>query len=125
MQPELPEDYYLDNVTILFEHVESLYADILEAEHLGFLQRFAALPEDSKKLYIRLLNRTHQRFRLGKLHYPEISMIDHAIKTLENSGFLQVDPAIEAQDLIALFSKAELLSYHPDPTRLRKLKILR
>ena len=122
MQPELPEDYYLDNVTILFEHVESLYADILEAEHLDFLQQFSALPEDAKKLYIRLLNRTHQRFRLGKLHYPEISMIDHAIKTLENSGFLQVDPAIEAEDLIALFSKAELLSHHPDQASLRKLK---
>ncbi len=121
MQPELPEDYYLDNVTILFEHVESLYADILEAEHLGFLQRFAALPEDAKKLYIRLLNRTHQRFRLGKLHYPEISMMDRAIKTLENSGFLQVDPAIEAEDLIALFSKAELLSHHPDQASLHKL----
>jgi hypothetical protein len=121
MQPELPEDYYLDNVTILFEHVESLYADILEAEHLGFLQQFAALPEDAKKLYIRLLNRTHQRFRLGKLHYPEISMMDRAIKTLENSGFLQVDPAIEAEDLIALFSKAELLSHHPDQASLRKL----
>lgn len=122
MQPELPEDYYLDNVTILFEHVESLYADILEAEHLGFLQRFAALPENAKKLYIRLLNRTHQRFRLGKLHYPEISMMEQAIKTLENSGFLQVDPAIEPADLIVLFSKAELLSHHPDQVSLRKLK---
>jgi hypothetical protein len=122
MQPELPEDYYLDNVTILFEHVESLYADILEVEHLGFLQQFAALPEDAKKLYIRLLNRTHQQFRLGKLHYPEISMIDQAIKALENNGFLQVDPAIEPADLIALFSKAELLLHHPDQASLRKLK---
>jgi len=121
MQPELPEDYYLDNVTILFEHVESLYADILEAEHLGFLRQFAALPEDAKKLYIRLLNRTRQHFRLGKLHYPEILMIEQAIKTLETNGFLRVDPVIDPADLIALFSKAELLVHHPHRASLRKL----
>jgi hypothetical protein len=121
MQPDLPEAYYLDNVTALFEHVESLYADILEQQQLDFLQQFAALPGDAKKLYIRLLNRTHQRFRLSKLHYPEISMMDEAIKGLENNGFLQVNPAIEDEGLIALFSKSELLSLHPDRANLRKL----
>jgi len=121
MQPDLPEDYYLDNVITLFEHVESLYADILEQQQLDFLQQFSVLPENAKKLYIRLLNRTHQRFRLGKLHYPEIPMMEQAIKTLENSGFLRVNPAIETESLIALFSKAELLSLHPDRANLRKL----
>jgi len=121
MQPDLPEDYYLDNVITLFEHVESLYADILEQQQLDFLQQFATLSGDAKKLYIRLLNRTHQRFRLSKLHYPEISKIDRAIKRLENNGFLRVNPAIEDEDLISLFSKSELLSLHPDHTSLRKL----
>jgi len=73
MQPDLPEDYYLDNVIILFKHVESLYADILEVEHLNFLQQFACLPVNAKKLYIRLLNRTHQLFRLSKLDYNWIT----------------------------------------------------
>jgi hypothetical protein len=121
MQPDLPEAYYLDNVTTLFEHVESLYADILEQRQLEFLHRFAALPENAKKLYIRLLNRSHQLFRLSKLNYPEILDIDQAIKRLENSSFLQVNPDIEYEALIALFNKSELLSHHPDHSSLRKL----
>ncbi|RLA10805.1 MAG: VRR-NUC domain-containing protein [Gammaproteobacteria bacterium] len=121
MQPDLPEDYYLDNVIILFEHVESLYADILEVEHLNFLQQFACLPVNAKKLYIRLLNRTHQLFRLSKLDYPEISKMKQAIKLLEENRFLQVNPAIGHQDLIALFNKSELLALHPDSAGLRKL----
>ena len=121
MQPDLPEDYYLDNVIILFEHVESLYADILEVEHLNFLQQFACLSVNAKKLYIRLLNRTHQLFRLSKLNYPEISKMKQAIESLEENGFLQVNPAIEHQDLVALFNKSELLALHPDPAGLRKL----
>lgn len=121
MQPDLPEDYYLDNVIILFEHVESLYADILEVGHLNFLQQFACLPVNAKKLYIRLLNRTHQLFRLSKLNYPEILKMKQAIESLEENGFLQVNPAIEHQDLVALFNKSELLALHPDPAGLRKL----
>jgi hypothetical protein len=121
MQPDLPEGYYLDNVTTLFEHVESLYADILEPQQVEFLHRFEALPENAKKLYIRLLNRSHQLFRLSKLNYPEILDIDQAIQKLETTGFLQVNPAIENEDLIALFNKSELLSYYPDQARLRKL----
>jgi len=121
MQPDLPEAYYLDNVITLFEHVESLYADILEQQQLDFIQQFSALSENAKKLYVRLLNRTHQRFRLSKLNYPEISMIGQAVKRLESDGFLQVNPAIEDGELIALFSKSELLSLHPDQANLRKL----
>ena len=121
MQPDLPADYYLDNVTTLFEHVETLYADILEQTQLDFLQQFAGLPINAKKLYIRLLNRSHHLFRLSKLKYPEISRIKQAIKSLEDKGFLQVNPAIEHQDLIALFNKSELLALHPNPADLRKL----
>jgi len=121
MQPDLPENYYLDNVIILFEHVESLYADILEVEHLNFLRQFACLPVNAKKLYIRLLNRTHQLFRLSKLDYPGISKMKQAIKSLEENRFLQVNPTIEHQDLIALFNKSELLALHPDAAGLRKL----
>jgi hypothetical protein len=65
MLPDLPKDYYLDNVVTLFEHVERLYADILPRQHCDFLQIFAGLPIDAKKLYVRLLNRSHDLFRQG------------------------------------------------------------
>ena len=122
MQPDLPESYYLDNVITLFGHVESLYADLLEQQQLEFLHSFATLPGDAQKLYIRLLNRSHYLFRLSKLDYPEIGSISNAIALLNSSGFLQVDPEIDRAELIALFSKTELLAQHPQRSELRKMQ---
>ena len=122
MPPDLPETYYLDNVIILFDHIESLYGDILEKEHLDFLHQFATLSIDAQKLYIRLLNRSHHLFRLSKLDYPEIGSLDRVTQELEASRFLRLDPEIERQERIALFSKAELLSLHAEPKSLRTLK---
>ena len=124
MQPGLPEGYYLDNVITLFDHVETLYADILEPDQLDFLQRFATLGSDAQKLYIRLLNRSHHLFRLSKLNYPEIESMQSAIEALELSGFIEANPSLEREELIGLFSKAELLALHPQPVELRKLKRL-
>lgn len=122
MQPELPESYYLDNVITLFAHVESLYTDILDEQHLDFLQAFATLPLDAQRLYIRLLNRNHHLFRLSKLNYPEIDSISNAIAQLNSRGFVQVDPEITHGELVALYSKAELLALHPNRRELSKLK---
>ena len=122
MQPDLPEGYYLDNVITLFDHVESLYADILDQAHLDFLHDFAALTTDAKKLYIRLLNRTHHLFRLSKLNYPEIASMQKAIETLETSNFIETSPRIEPEELITLFSKTELLAHHSNHADLEKLK---
>jgi hypothetical protein len=88
------------------------------------LHDFTELTEDAQKLYIRLLNRSHHLFRLSKLNYPEIGSIQDAIALLNISGFMQVDPEIDREELIALFSKAELLALHPQPVELRKLKRL-
>ena len=121
MPPDLPETYYLDNVIVLFDHIESLYGDILEQEQLKFLHQFAYLTIDAKKLYIRLLNRSHQLFRLSKVDYSEIGPLERAIQELETCRFLQVDPEIERQARLALFSKRELLALHPEPKILRTL----
>ena len=74
MQPDLPETYYLDNVLTLFAHVQRVYADILDPEPLQFLERFDLLGADASKLCIRLLNRSHDRYRCSKLNYPEITI---------------------------------------------------
>jgi len=122
MRPDLPEGYYLDNVITLFDHVESLYADILDKAHLDFLHDFATLTTDAKKLYIRLSNRTHQLFRLSKLNYPEIASMQKAIETLEGNHFIETNPRIVPGELITLFSKAELLAHHSNHVELKKLK---
>ncbi len=109
MPPELPESYYLDNVLTLFEHVESVYADILEPAQLDFLGNFAAASENAKRLCIRLLNRSSDWFRADRLDYPEIGALQGAIDELAERGLFAVDAEIEPEVLLSLFTKAELL----------------
>jgi hypothetical protein len=122
MQPDLPETYYLDNVLTLFRHVSRLYDDILDDDTLAFLADFETLDDDARKLCIRLLNRRHDRFRLGKLDYPEIGDIGAAVETLSAAGFIEVDGDIAAEDLLSLYTRAELLACAADDATLRKLR---
>jgi hypothetical protein len=122
MQPNLPTDYYLDNVLILFEHVKSLYRDIMPETDLEFLESCCVFKTDAKRLYIRLLNRSHILFRLSKLNYAEIGSIPSAIQELESLDFLKIDFVLERADLIRLFNKSELLAFHPQKILLKKIK---
>ncbi len=122
MAPDLPESYYLDNVTTLFDHVESVYADIFETEQLAFLTGFRSLDEDSQKLYIRLLNRSRLWFRISKLDYPEINDIPKSLLQLQQMGFIQIDAAIETEAILGLFNKKELLALHSKSKQLKNLK---
>ena len=117
MTPDLPETYYLDNVLTLFQHVEHTYADILEPDQLGFLTGFAGLSDDARKLYIRLLNRNNDWFRVSKLNYPEITSLEDAIAALCLGDCLRLNPELDDSTLLSLFTKPELLSgLNQDPT---------
>ena len=122
MPPDLPESYYLDNVLTLFEHVERVYADLLEPDQAAFLMQFGRLGDDAKKLYIRLLNRSHDWFRRGKLNYGEIGSIDAAIDELASCDCLAVNADIDKAMLISLFTRPELLGFFKVKTGLNKLK---
>ena len=108
MPPDLPETYYLDNVLTLFAHVQRVYADILDPAPLQFLERFGRLGTDASKLCIRLLNRSHDRYRRSKLNYPEIKSLQTAITELTNSGFIELNSEIDRSDLLALYTLVEL-----------------
>ena len=110
MLPDLPESYYHDNVLTLFTHVEKLYADILDDELLGFINGFAQLSADAQKLYLRLLNRSHDWFRASKLTYSEIASFDDAIDELEQRDCLRINDPIDMPTLLSLFTKPELVS---------------
>jgi hypothetical protein len=114
MQPDLPETYYLNNVLTLFAHVRRVYADILDPEPLQFLEHFDLLSGDASKLCIRLLNRSHDRYRCSKLNYPEIKSLQTAITELADSGFIELNSAIEQSDLLALYTLAELRTLMSD-----------
>ena len=122
MTPDLPETYYLDNVLTLFQHVERTYADILEPDQLEFLTRFAGLGDDARKLYIRLLNRSSDWFRVSKLSYPEIASLEDAIDALCLGNCLRLNPELEDSTLISLFTKPELLSALDQNRALGKLR---
>ncbi|MBT8437919.1 MAG: VRR-NUC domain-containing protein [Gammaproteobacteria bacterium] len=122
MRPDLPETYYLDNVLTLFEHVTRVYADLLEEQQLEFLQGFAALTTDAKKLCIRLLNRGPDWFRASKLSYAEIESLDAAIEELAAEGFLEVDGEIDPPALLSLYTMPELRSLLDDAPDLKKLR---
>ncbi|HEY5740189.1 MAG TPA: VRR-NUC domain-containing protein [Gammaproteobacteria bacterium] len=122
MLPELPRTYYLDNVQTLFAHVGRVYADILDPDMLAFLDDFARLEADARKLCIRLLNRRHERFRRGKLDYPEIADLDAALDALAAADFVELDGEIDAAELLSLFTRAELLAAHGDDADLKKLR---
>jgi hypothetical protein len=117
MQPDLPETYYLDNVVTLFAHVERVYADILDAEQLGFLRRFSELGDDASKLCIRLLNRSHDCYRRSKLNYREIESLDDAIAQLAQCGLIELDGKLGDSDLLKLYTLPELRAQlDADPT---------
>jgi hypothetical protein len=112
MQPDLPESYYLDNVLTLFEHVTRVYADLLEPRQLDFLDGFAALGPDARKLCIRLLNRSNDWYRSSKLKYPEIESLDAAIEALARQGFVEVNAGIDKPTLLSLFTMDPVVTFH-------------
>ncbi|MDJ0776751.1 MAG: VRR-NUC domain-containing protein [Gammaproteobacteria bacterium] len=122
MLPELPQDYYLDNVLTLLGHVRRVYADILDPEQLDFLAVFDALDDDARRLYVRLLNRSGCWFRQDKLHYAEIGDLAAAIERLVSHGCLATDAAIEPADLLSLYTRPELLDALGRPAQLRGLR---
>ncbi len=122
MPAELPESYYLDNVRILFAHVEALYQDLLDDRSRHFLQNFHQLDEDVQRLYIRLLNRTGEYFRLSKIRYREIANVPKTLKQLESAGCVAINAEPEQETLLSLFSKAELIEQHDNQSQLKGLK---
>jgi hypothetical protein len=125
MQPDLPETYYLDNVLTLFAHVRRVYADILDPGPLQFLERFDRLSADASKLCIRLLNRSHDCYRISKLGYNEIVSLQTAISELAQRGFIELNSKIDRSDLLSLYTLAELRALMGDYPALSVLCKLR
>ena len=122
MLPDLPQDYYLDNVLTLLGHVRRVYADILDPEQLAFLDTFDALDDDARRLYVRLLNRNGTWFRADKLNYAEIGDLAGSIDRLVIAGCLATDGDIEPEELLALYTRPELLDALGRPAELRRLR---
>ena len=110
LKVDLPSDYYLKNFRELIEFVGSVYSDILDTSEIRWLRDFAVLPENAQRLYIRLLCRTRLTFRSSRLVYDEIRDINKAAQILASSDFLDINGELGVDDLLPLFTRAELLA---------------
>lgn len=113
-QNVLPADYYLTNFRQLTDFVVSRYAHLLGEDALAFYQALTSLPEDTQKLYVRMLLRKGQYFRRSKLGYDEITSVDVALTALAEGGFVTVDAPAPDVALVKLFTKAELVACFAD-----------
>ncbi|SHE59455.1 VRR-NUC domain-containing protein [Microbulbifer donghaiensis] len=118
---ELAPDYYLSNFRALVDFVVARYEGLLSDRERRFYHDFRALELNSQRLYVRLLSRKGvpssrgALFRLGKLNYVEIENLPLAAEQLVTADLLQRDPALALEEMLPLFSKAELQACSPVP----------
>jgi len=104
----LSEDYYLRNFDLLADFVADHYWPLLSTRERRFYESYKHADADARRLYVRLLSRTRLTFRISKLHYPEITSIEAAARQLESLGLAAINPDLPLQDVLGLFTCAEL-----------------
>jgi len=109
MAIELPPAYYLDNFIELIDFVANRYTDLLSLEEVHFRDNFLALDENAQKLYVRMLTRKGDIFRISKLQYREIENSLEAARSLAAENFIEFDSYTELADILGLFSRADWL----------------
>ena len=80
--------YYLHNFQRALAWVSDRYADLLDEDDCRFLTDFAALPQASQALMVRMLMRRGPWFRASRLVYEEIPAVEKAARPLEALGWL-------------------------------------
>jgi hypothetical protein len=105
----LPENYYLSNFEALTSFVKRTYHELLSADELAWCETVQALPEQARRLYIRLLSRRGNTFRLGKFNYPEIANLAEAAQLLAQAQLAHTQPPEELGVLLQLVTRQELM----------------
>lgn len=109
----LPPKYYLDYFQYLLDFIRTGSAHLLSADDESFIATFESLSEDARCLFVRMMNRKGEYFRMEKLSYEEINNIPQATEELVEVGFISLDPPDDYL-LFRLFTKAELHKLFPD-----------
>jgi hypothetical protein len=99
--------YYLDNFQRVLDWIGERYNDLLTDDELGFLASFAALPQPSRALFVRMVMRKGSLFRASKLNYAEIGCPLEAARHLPAS-WVEPDPVLSLDALFDLLSKPEI-----------------
>ena len=101
--------YYLLNFERALAWLAERYDDLLDAHEHGFLRDFAALPQPSRALLVRMLMRKGTLFRASRLSYDEIGCPLQAVAPLAVLGWVDTEPDLTLDDLFALTTRPELL----------------
>jgi hypothetical protein len=99
--------YYLDNFQRVLDWIGERYNDLLLDDERGFLATFAALPQASRALFVRMVMRKGDLFRASKLNYAEIGCPVEAARHLP-PGWVEPDPVLPLGALFDLLSKPEI-----------------
>lgn len=119
--------YYLHNFRQALDWIGERHGDLLAADEQCFLAQFAALPQLSQALMVRMLMRRGPWFRAGKLVYEEIPDVAAAAAPLQEVGWLATQEPMGLDELFALHTKPELLQLFAGaglPGGLRKSALL-
>ena len=106
--------YYLLNFERALAWLAERYDDLLDAHEHGFLRDFAALPQPSRALLVRMLMRKGELFRASRLSYDEIGCPFEAVAPLAALGWVDTEPRLTLDDLFALTTRPELLLIFAD-----------
>jgi hypothetical protein len=100
--------YYLDNFQQVLQWIAARYDDLLDDAERTFLAQFAALPQPSRALFVRMAMRKGVLFRAAKLDYAEIGDTATAASRLAALGWIDDCPALALDDVFAVLQKPEL-----------------
>ncbi|OAJ62211.1 nuclease [Paraburkholderia ginsengiterrae] len=106
--------YYLLNFERALAWLAQRYDDLLDAHEHAFLREFAALPQSSRALLVRMLMRKGTLFRASRLSYEEIGCPLQAVAPIAALGWIDTDPGLTLDELFALTTRAELLDIFAD-----------
>ncbi len=112
--------YYLRNFGIALNELDSRYRELFTPEERSFIQQFAALPEPSGALLVRMIMRRGTLFRSSRLVYAEIGATEAAAAPLLELGWIE-HPLLDVAGLHDLLTKQELITQLGLPHCLRRL----
>lgn len=104
----LPAGYLLRNFRHVADWVLELYPDLLSEADTAFHWQFQALSEPAQHLYLRLLTRTRPLIAVESLSYAEVPNVTSTLEELQQAGFAERNPLVEATVLLELQTRTQL-----------------
>ena len=103
-------DYYWRHFRTVTDTAIAGHGHLFSDEERERIDTLLALPIGAQQLFVRLLSRKGDLFRVGRLDYPEIGDLAGPVSQLCDAGFAQLDPpdALADGSAISLLTLPEL-----------------